>query len=354
MNRTIPTCWVIDHPAHFQFFAPFIRGGHEADILVLSSRPEVQAMFRAREGHLPHRPHLWVDRPVGAEIGRFRRLILARKRIQTVRSFLREHPLVNRVVVKGASLEILAAKKEKRIERIYISDTESNHIAHRLALRGATSILLPESWRKGEATRIVTDRRVKYYPGILPELYLDIEQGNSMRNQAMSQLRESIGGMTNEESAAPIVFHRRIIGGGIHDGGEIIDYQDWIRDIPVHFIHTKESAIEATDGVWDMPIQIAMFDGVLTGSTTTAAEAVIHGMPTFLISKAERGFLDELEMRRPDLLFRWRDTLSDDFAAITRDWIDTMNESRRPFQIQKDIITFFEKELGPINKSKIE
>ena len=101
-------------------------------------------------------------------------------------------------------------------------------------------------------------------------------------------------------------------------------------------------------------MQIAMFDGVLTGSTTTAAEAVIHGMPTFLISKAERGFLDELENRRPDLLFRWRGALSDDFDTITRDWIDAMNESRRPFQIQREILTFFEKELGPINKSKIE
>ncbi|MBC88737.1 MAG: hypothetical protein CMB12_05605 [Euryarchaeota archaeon] len=348
MSSPNPTCWVIDHPAHFQFFAPFIRGGHDADILVLSSRPEVQAMFRAREGRLPHRPHLWVDRPVGAGIGRFRRLILARNRVQRVRSFLRKHPLVNRVVVKGASLEIFAAKKEKRMERIYISDTESNHIAHRIALRAATSILLPESWRNRDAKQIVTDSRVKRYPGILPDFYIDTEQGISMRNQAADQLRESIGGMTSEKSAAPIVFHRRIIGGGIHDGDEVIDYQDWIRGLPVHFIHTKESAIEATDGVWDMPMQIAMFDGVLTGSTTTAAEAVIHGMPTFLISRAERGFLDELETRRPDLLFRWRSTSSDGFDGITRDWIEAMNGERRPSQIQKDSIAFFERELGPV------
>ena len=53
---------------------------------------------------------------------------------------------MNRIVVKGASLEILAAKKEAQ-ERI-TSDTESkDHIAHRLALRGATSIL-PKSWRR--------------------------------------------------------------------------------------------------------------------------------------------------------------------------------------------------------------
>ena len=348
MNGTIPTCWVIDHPAHFQFFAPFIRCGHEADILILSSRPEVQMMFRTREGRLPHRPHLWVDRPVGVDIGRFRRLILARKRVQSVRKFLRKYPLVNRIVVKGASLEIIAAKKEKRMERVYISDTESNHIAHRLALRGATSIILPESWRKGVATRIVSDHRVQFYPGILPDLYINMEEGISIRNQAIAQLRESIQGMTNDGSAAPIVFHRRITGGGIHDEDEIIDYQDWIRNLPVHFIHTKESAIEATDAVWDMPMQIAMFDGVLTGSTTTAAEAVIHGMPTFLISKAERGFLDELETRRPDLLFRWRSKFSDGFDEMISGWIKAMDEVRRPAQIQTDIVTFFEKELGPV------
>ena len=347
MSSPNPTCWVIDHPAHFQFFAPFIRGGHEADILVLSSRPEVQTMFRAREGRLPHRPHLWVDRPVGEGIGRFRRLILARRRLQAVRSFLRKHPLVNRVVVKGASLEILAGKKEKRMERIYISDTESNHIAHRIALRGATNILLPESWRESDATQIVNDHRVKRYPGILPDIYIDTEQGISMRNQAVGQLRESIGGMTSEKSTAPIVFHRRIIGGGIHDGDEVIDYQYWIRNLPVHFIHTKESAIEATDGVWDMPMQIAMFDGVLTGSTTTAAEAVIHGMPTFLISKAERGFLDELESRCPDLLFRWRSTSSDGFDRTTHDWIEAMQRDCRTSQIRTDSLAFFERELGP-------
>ena len=69
-----------------------------------------------------------------------------------------------------------------------------------------------------------------------------------------------------------------------------------------------------------------MFDGVLTGSTTTASEAVIHGIPTLLISKAERGFLDEITQRFPKKLFHWKSTKKEGFDEIIDRWLNSIQE----------------------------
>ena len=348
MDDPIPTCWVIDHPAHFQLFSPFIRGGHSDDILVLTTRSEVQSMFRTREGRIPHRPHLWVERPVGHEISRLNRFKIGRKRIKQVTTFLRSHPTIQRIIVKGASLELISAKKVGISDRVYISDTESNHIAHRIAKRYATRILLPKSWNNEIYSGFSSDSRVERYSGILPEVYLDIDAGKSARNQAISQIRDGISTNSND----PVVFHRSIVGGGIHDDSEMILYEAWIKNLQVHFVHTKESAIESTDGAWELPIQIAMFDGVLTGSTTMASEAVIHGVPTLLISRAERGFLDNLHQRFPKKLFQWKSRKKEGFSEIVDAWINSMQEenTNRNLSIYNTRLDISEK-LGPFKES---
>jgi len=351
MDDVIPTCWVIDHPAHFQLLSPFIRAGHADDILVLTTRKEVQSMFRTREGRIPHRPHLWVDRPVGHEISRFNRFRLARSRIKKVTKFLRSHPKIQRIIVKGASLELISAKKVGISDRVYISDTEVNHLAHRIAKRYATRILLPKSWNNDIYSGFSSDTRVERYSGILPEVYLDIDAGKSARKQAISQIRDGINSSDVSHSKAPVVFHRSIVGGGIHDDSELILYEAWIKNLQIHFVHTKESAIESTDGAWELPIQIAMFDGVLTGSTTMASEAVIHGVPTLLISRAERGFLDNLNQRFPEKLFHWKSRKKDGFDKIVERWLDSIQvETNRELSILNTRSDFAEK-IGPFNES---
>ena len=46
---------------------------------------------------------------------------------------------------------------------------------------------------------------------------------------------------------------------------------------------------------WEFASTISMHDGVISQSVTVASEAVLMGVPTLLVSKAERGFLDRLE-----------------------------------------------------------
>ena len=79
---------------------------------------------------------------------------------------------------------------------------------------------------------------------------------------------------------------------------------------------------------WELPIQATLFDGVLTGSTTLAAEAVVQGVPTLLISKAKRGFLTYLS-NQPHL-FHWKeDELYDGrFLEMANDWVESMRDVR--------------------------
>ena len=180
---------------------------------------------------------------------------------------------------------------------------------------------------------------------------MDIEAGKSARIQAISQIRDEISSSEPSHSKAPVIFHRLIVGGGIHDKSELILYDAWIKNLQVHFVHTKESAIESTDGAWELPIQIAMFDGVLTGSTTTASESVIHGVPTLLISKAERGFLDEISQRCPKKLFHWKSSKKEGFDEIVERWLNSIQEdldrNLKIYSTRSDL----EEKIGPIKES---
>jgi predicted glycosyltransferase len=75
-------------------------------------------------------------------------------------------------------------------------------------------------------------------------------------------------------------------------------------------------------------VQATLFDGVLTGSTTLAAEAVIQGVPTLLISKAKRGFLTYLS-DQPHF-FHWNegDLFDGRFTEMANEWMNMMRKSR--------------------------
>ena len=146
------TCWVLDHPAHVRLLAEYLRNGTTADLIVACERPEVRTMVEQGDGRLPRRQTLWVPRPVGE--GRKRKAVY---RIRSVQRFLKAAGLdgqgpVERIVGVGAALEMMAAKphwwrRSTVRERWYITDTEVNHLAHRLAMKSATHVVVPTHWR---------------------------------------------------------------------------------------------------------------------------------------------------------------------------------------------------------------
>ena len=295
------TCWVIDHPAHFQLFRQWFR---EGDTLIVTERQELDAMLEAGFDH----PILRVKRVIGRPLVRLQK---GWQRQRQSSAFLFKHT-VDRIISKGAPFELRAARHMVS-ERWYISDTEVNTAAHFLAK--PTHILLPESW-EGKLKPTHT------YPGILPQAYVPLNSSawKSVKGQVQSEI-----GLSQEDL---VVFHRKLIGGGIHDGSEIVNYDQVIRKMAVHFVENKESAA-ATDGsAWELPVQATLFDGVLTGSTTLAAEAVVQGVPTLLISKAKRGFLTYLS-EQPHF-FHWNedDLFDGRFTEMANDWITLMQSVR--------------------------
>ncbi len=319
------TCWVIDHPAHFQLFRQWISPD---DTLVVTRRPELDVMLsRGFDQSI-----LRVERVCG---GFVRKVSTGWKRERKVRRFLKNNN-VKRIVSKGAPFELRAAKKLVA-ERWYISDTEVNKTAHRLAKSAATHILLPNSWNG-------TLRPTHSYPGLLPNAYITPSPESTKLNDSIAvDVTESStitkgfntpngpdqstkdGGKSTENL---VVYHRQLIGGGIHDKFEIIDYYTALEEIEVDFVSKVEGEVKDFDTAWNLPSELSRYDGVLTGSTTLATEAAIQGVPTFLISKANRGFLDVLEPYPHYHQWRDDDLTGPEFVAVRDGWLASVRRCR--------------------------
>ena len=287
------TCWVLDHPAHVRLLAPFLRAGQSDDVIIATQRKEVENLLQQGDGHLPRRQTHWVERPVGKN--RRKKALL---RWSSSHRFLRQcnqsgEP-IRRIVSIGAPLELMAWKSpflRRRLksieERWYITDTEVNHIAHSLAGKAATDVVLPTHWREE----------------------LDNGFAQSLKSVSLHRL-DGLHGHVHlrpsrrpaQVSNPPRVLVRRLKGDGIHDEDEIIDFPNEVLD---GLLITSADENEFTGDAWSLDREIAAHDGVITQSVTLASEAVLLGTPTLLVSKAERGFLDRLQSDGHPL-FRWK------------------------------------------------
>jgi hypothetical protein len=67
---------------------------------------------------------------------------------------------------------------------------------------------------------------------------------------------------------------------------------------------TKADEQEYQGNPWALVQELSAHDGVITQSVTMASEAALLGVPTLLVSAAQRGFLTRLEDEGYPL-FRW-------------------------------------------------
>ncbi len=255
--------WVIDHPAHARLLAPIMRElSSPNDVIIACDRQEVRAMLENCDGHLPRRRTVWVPRPVGK--GRFRkawtRSRISKKALKTV----------EKVVSVGAPIELRVAPRKAR--RIYITDTEINHVAHKLAQ--PTEVIIPTHFIDSLAGPLMKKKcdfhridglhgHIHLHPHIRPTMICE----------------------------PPKVMVRRLIGNGIHDSEEVIQIpESWLEGLEV--TNADENQYEGNP--WDLTTKISQMNGVITQSVTLASEAVLLGVPTLLVSKAKRGFLERL------------------------------------------------------------
>ncbi len=257
------TGWVIDHPAHARLLAPIMRELSETDdVIIACDRKEVRSMIENCDGHLPRRETVWVPRPVGK--GKWRN---AWKRSRISKKALRR---VSKVVSVGAPIELRSSPKKAR--RIYITDTEVNHLAHSLAT--PTDIIIPTHFIDSLAGPLMK-KKSKFHR--INGLHGHVHLHPHMRPSSISN--------------PPKVLIRRLLGDGIHDSDEILSIpSDWLEGLDLSYADENE----ITENPWELTTKISQMDGVLTQSVTLASEAVLLGVPTLLVSKARRGFLDRL------------------------------------------------------------
>lgn len=272
------TCWVLDHPAHVRLLAPFIRSGLSSDVVVATERKEVRQLLDSSEGVLPRRQQLWVERPVGEK-----RLRRAWKRMRSVRSFLKKAQIaggkIERIICVGASLELRVAKRLNIPNRWYITDTEINHVAHRLAAGCVTDVLVPTHWKQS-----IDGGWLEKFKKKGAEIHrLDGLHG-------MVHLRPQL--RPKEVASVPKIAVRRLVGDGIHDADEILALPESLLD-GIDLTQADEGMYDGD--AWNFASMISMQDGVISQSVTVASEAALMGVPTLLVSNADRGFLDRLE-----------------------------------------------------------
>ena len=257
------TGWVIDHPAHARLLAPIMRElSSPEDVIIACDREEVRSMIEASDGHLPRRKTIWVPRPIGK--GRWRK---AWNRSRISKKALRN---TSKVVSVGAPLELRVAPKSAR--RIYITDTEVNHLAHSLAK--PTEVIIPNHF-------------IDSLAGPLMKKNCKIHRINGLHGHVHLHPHMRPASISNP----PKVLIRRLQGDGIHDGEEILSIpDDWLDGLDL--LTADENQVEGNP--WELTTNISQMDGVITQSVTLASESVLLGVPTLLVSQAKRGFIDRL------------------------------------------------------------
>ena len=297
--------WVIDHPAHARLLAPLMRelSGTD-DVIVACERQEVRAMIENCDGHLPRRRTVWVPRPVGK--GRWRK---AWRRSRISKRALKD---VQQVVSIGAAIETMVAPRKSR--RIYITDTEINHTAHRIAK--PTDIVVPTHFIDSLSGPLLKKRaKIHRIDGLHGHIHL------------RPQLRPK------QVSDPPKVLVRRLKGGGIHDEDELLSIPEkWLDGFDLTYADENEFA----GNPWELDRRIAGMDGVITQSVTLASEAVLLGVPTLLVSRAKRGFINRLAddgyplfvagVHDDEIHTQWMTGIHLTDALQTPEWPDTKQE----------------------------
>ena len=242
-------------------------------------------MIEHGDGHIPRRQIHWVERPVGDK-----KRLKALERWRSSHRFLAQccktgQP-ISRIVVVGAALELLAWRSPvlKRTlrsisHRYYISDTEVNHIAHNLALKSATHIIVPIHWDSSIDGGFLAKAELK---GI------KINRLNGLHGH----VHLSPGIHASKVSDPPKVLVRMLKGDGIHDVDELSSIPESVLD-GLEITNANED--EYDGDAWLLDRELSRHDGVITQSVTLASEAALLGTPTLLVTKAKRGFINRLQ-----------------------------------------------------------
>lgn len=277
----VATCWVLDHPAHVRALAPFVREGSTHDMLLLTERAEVRALYEQRDGSLPSRRAAWIPRASGVWSGQ-RRL---RQAVGHVKRWRRSLAGPHRMVAMNAPLMPLAARLAGVPRRWCLVDTEIQHRNLRWLDRGVTDVVVPTHWRED----IDGGRLAAWKRGADGGRWNLHRLDGTHQHLHLAPIRRPI-----DLSDPPRILVRRLLATGSHDDGEVIALPDAVIE-GFQVLSWDEVSGPSERLAWSLLNRLSDVDGVVTQSTTFAAEAAYLGVPTLLVSAAERGYLDRVE-----------------------------------------------------------
>ena len=277
----VATCWVLDHPAHVRALAPFVREGSTHDMLLLTERAEVRALYEQRDGSLPSRRAAWIPRASGVWSGQ-RRL---RQAVGHVKRWRRSLAGPHRMVAMNAPLMPLAGRLAGVPRRWCLVDTEIQHRNLRWLDRGVTDVVVPTHWRED----IDGGRLAAWKRGADGGRWNLHRLNGTHQHLHLAPIRRPI-----DLSDPPRILVRRLLATGSHDDGEVIALPDAVIG-GFQVLSWDEVSGPSERLAWSLLNRLSDVDGVVTQSTTFAAEAAYLGVPTLLVSAAERGYLDRVE-----------------------------------------------------------
>ena len=183
-----------------------------------------------------------------------------------------------RIVAVGAPLELRVAKKLGIPNRWYISDTEINHFAHKLARNVATDAIFPTHWDES-----IDDGWLNKF-----SQKVNLHRLNGLHGHV--HLRPQLRPVQVQDPPSFVV--RRLQGDGIHDSDEVLEIPNQILE-GIDITYADESKYGGDP--WQFIAMLSQHNAVITQSVTVASESVLMGVPTLLVSDAKRGFLNRLE-----------------------------------------------------------
>ena len=189
------------------------------------------------------------------------------------------------MVAMNAPLMPFAARLAGVARRWCLVDTEIQHRNLRWLDRGITDVVVPTHWREDlDGGRLAAwERGAEAGRWALPRL------DGTHQHMHLAPIRRP-----NDLSDPPRILVRRLLGTGSHDGGEVITLPDAVIE-GFQLLSWDEASGPSERLAWSLLNRLSDVDGVVTQSTTFAAEAAYLGVPTLLISAAERGYLDRVE-----------------------------------------------------------
>ena len=250
-------------------------------MLLLTERAEVRALYEQRDGSLPSRRAAWIPRASGVWSGQ-RRL---RQAVGHVKRWRRSLAGPHRMVAMNAPLMPLAGRLAGVPRRWCLVDTEIQHRNLRWLDRGVTDVVVPTHWRED----IDGGRLAAWKRGADGGRWNLHRLDGTHQHLHLAPIRRPI-----DLSDPPRILVRRLLATGSHDDGEVIALPDAVIE-GFQVLSWDEVSGPSERLAWSLLNRLSDVDGVVTQSTTFAAEAAYLGVPTLLVSAAERGYLDRVE-----------------------------------------------------------